>query len=72
MTIRLALATIRGLGLTANYRPLGSFSGEFRIDYHHNNPLFVGGDEGSAYFTNDAQDAIDTAKYMSLNREDKA
>lgn len=56
MTIKIALLTIRHLGLTANTTPFG----EIRV----NLPPRCGGSEASAYYTNDPQDAVDTASAM--------
>jgi hypothetical protein len=56
MTITKTLTTIRTLGLTATHR-----DGEFRINYR-------GGDEKSAYYTTDSDDALDTAVAMNKRR----
>jgi hypothetical protein len=55
-----AFALIRDMGMTCTYKDK-----EFRVDYRPYDKRKVRGDEGSAYFTNDAQDAIATARTMS-------
>ena len=53
-TIKDTLSAIRALGLTANWTQFA----EYRIN-------FVGGDEATAYYTNDAEDAVKTAEHMA-------
>lgn len=64
LTIGQVLDTVRGMGLTASYKRLGSFSWEFRINY----TPYEGGSEATAYYTEDRQDAIDTAKHYRLQK----
>ena len=57
MTITQALQTIRQMGLSARYR-----DNEFRVTIKGFTPKIQ---EAIAYYTNDAQDAIDTAKCIA-------
>jgi hypothetical protein len=59
MTTKNVLAAIRAEGMTAAYD-----NREYRVNYR-------AGKEVTAYYTNDPQDAIDTAKYMRKEREKK-
>ncbi len=52
MNIKQTIQTIRDLGLTCRCH-----DGEWRIN-------FFGGNEDTAYYTDDAEDAVDTAKAM--------
>ena len=53
MSVKATLAAVRKLGLTCSRTP----HGEYRI----NLPKARGGTEATAYYTTDAQDAVDTA-----------
>lgn len=57
-TLRLVKATIHGMGMSVQWN---SDTREFRVN-------FPGGAEATAYYTNDADDAIGTAKAMSDSR----
>lgn len=65
LTIGEVLDTIRQMGLTCSYKPLGYKSWEFRV----NHSPHKGGTEATAYYTEDRQDAIDTAKRMKQEWE---
>lgn len=62
LSTRLAMTTIRALGLSCSY---SSDLREYRVDYHRTDSRYVSGELGSAYFTNDAADAIATARAMA-------
>lgn len=59
MTQNLTLAAIREYGLFA------SFDTETR-EYRVNLPAYAGGTEATAYYTDDALDALGTAQRMAL------
>lgn len=59
MTQKQALAWIRSLGLTVSYNPEYR---EYRIDYKTTDTRKT---DDSAYFANDAQDAVYTAQAMA-------
>lgn len=60
ITVKETLATIRNLGISAMYN---SEYREYRINYRLDDPRRT---EMSSYFTNDAEDAIATARVMLL------
>lgn len=74
LTQRAVLKTIRlDLGLTANV-----VNGEYRVNYRKhdpryrpewNGPITKDAQAGSCYFTNDPQDALDTAAAMSRHKK---
>lgn len=59
MTITETKQRIRQLGLTCRY---DSATGEFRVNLLPQD----GGNEDTAYYTDDRQDAVDTAQAMSV------
>lgn len=61
-TVKETLATIRALGLTANYR---SVYREFRIDYRIGDARRTAGPFGTSYFTDCKADAVATAARMA-------
>lgn len=65
MLQRDVIAAVRALGLVAVYdRDMA----EWRIDYRRGDTRYVAGDEGSAYFTNDRDDAVLTARTMAESK----
>lgn len=65
MTIQSTLAEIKALSMHAKR---DSDTGEYRVTYPYGElPDSVR--EDCAYYTNDAQDAVDTARAMRLHRD---
>lgn len=55
-----AIALIREMDITC--APLGG--DRYRLDYRHNDPRRVLGDEGTAYFASSIREAYDVALFM--------
>lgn len=61
MTDRQTFDAIRALGMACQKN-----NGEWRIDYKIGDMRRVAGEYGTSYFTDDKQDALETAKVMSV------
>ena len=65
MTKAMVIATVRALGLSVRYQAVFH---EWKIDYRQDDPRRSA---ESAYFTNDSDDAIATAKAMAAYENTK-
>lgn len=61
LTRQTVISAIRAMGLTCNWKPA---TNEYRVNLIKAD----GGTEGTSYYTNDGQDAIDTARMMAQSR----
>ena len=66
MTIKATLATIRALRMSASHR-----EGEYRVTYPAHEMINAKRREETAYYTDDAQDAISTAQDMRRREDDR-
>ena len=58
MTLKDLRKAVQALGMTLRWTPA---YGEYRVN-------FAGGQESTAYYTSDRQDALDTARRMAAER----
>jgi hypothetical protein len=67
LTQKEAIARIRAMGMVVritSYTGWSAEAGKSTREYRVNLPDSLGGCEGTAYYTHDAQDAVDTAAAM--------